>query len=57
MNILHTHERIVSDYEQYIDSFINIDDAGIRDVVETELKRGKLWPEKSSNASFPNQPN
>ena len=45
MNILHTHKRIVSDYEHYIESFINIDDAGIEEVVEAELKRGKLWPE------------
>lgn len=45
MNILQTHGRIVSDYEHYIESFINIDDAGIQGVVEAELKRGKLWPE------------
>ena len=45
MNIFDTHANIVSDYATYISSFIKIADPKIRDVVETELKLGKLWPE------------
>ena len=45
MNIFDTHASIVSDYATYISSFIKIADPKIRDVVETELKLGKLWPE------------
>jgi len=45
MNVFHTHSRIVSDYETYIRSFLNIADPKIRAVVEEELGKGKLWPE------------
>jgi len=45
MNVFQTHSRIVSDYENYIRSFLKIMDPKIREVVETELSRGKLWPE------------
>lgn len=45
MNVLDTHARIVSDYQTYIHSFLNIADPTIRAVVHEELNRGKLWPE------------
>lgn len=45
MNVFQTHSRIVSDYATYIRSFLKIADPKIRDVVEGELSKGKLWPE------------
>jgi ATP-dependent helicase YprA (DUF1998 family) len=45
MNIFETHSRIVSNYASYISSFIKIADHKIREVVESELSQGKLWPE------------
>jgi DEAD/DEAH box helicase len=45
MDVFQTHSRIVSDYENYIRSFLKIADAEIKQVVETELAKGKLWPE------------
>ena len=45
MNVLEVHKKIVSDYESYIRSFINIADPAIEQVVRTELEKGKLWPE------------
>lgn len=45
MNIFETHSRIVTDYESYIRSFLKIDDPIIRERVEVELRKGKLWPE------------
>ncbi|OQA86265.1 MAG: putative ATP-dependent helicase Lhr [bacterium ADurb.Bin236] len=45
MNVFQTHAQIVSDYENYIRSFLNISDEGIRNVVEDELRKKKLWPE------------
>ncbi|MGH8546050.1 MAG: DEAD/DEAH box helicase, partial [Gammaproteobacteria bacterium] len=45
MNVFETHSRIVSDYENYIRSFLKIADPTIRDKVENELRKGKLWPE------------
>jgi len=45
MNVFDTHEKIVNDYASYIRSFINIADPDIRNTVEQELSRGKLWPQ------------
>lgn len=45
MNVFETHHRIVGDYASYIRSFLNITDKEISDVVESELSRGKLWPD------------
>jgi hypothetical protein len=45
MNVFQTHTRIVSDYATYIRSFLKIADPQIREVVEGELGKGKLWPE------------
>jgi ATP-dependent helicase YprA (DUF1998 family) len=45
IDIFNLHSLIVDDYKSYIQSFININDADIREIVENELKKGKLWPE------------
>lgn len=45
MNVFETHAQIVDDYAKYIQSFINIADPIIRQVVQSELLRGKLWPQ------------
>ena len=45
MNIFETHSSIVSDYANYITSFLKIADPTIRERVEAELSQGKLWPE------------
>ena len=45
MNVIETHSRIIDDYETYIRSFLNIADPAIRLLVESELGKGKLWPE------------
>jgi superfamily II DNA/RNA helicase len=45
MDIFKTHSHIVTDYATYIRSFLKIADPKIREVVETELSKGKLWPE------------
>lgn len=45
MDIFQIHSEIVADYKSYIRSFINISDTAIRTAVETELEKGRLWPE------------
>ncbi len=45
MNVFETHSRIIDDYETYIRSFLNIADPAIKSLVESELAKGKLWPE------------
>ena len=39
------HEKVVSDYKNYIKSFINISDEEIRRKVSNTLEEGKLWPD------------
>ena len=41
MNIFKLRHEIMDDYESYINSFINIHDADIREKVESELNSGK----------------
>ncbi|TDQ33375.1 DEAD/DEAH box helicase [Zeaxanthinibacter enoshimensis] len=45
MNIFNLHDKIISDYKSYIESFLFIKDQIISDVVNSELEKGKLWPE------------
>ena len=45
MNIFEIHNAIMSDYQSYIRSFINIADEEIFKRVEQELDEGKLWSE------------
>ena len=44
-NIFDLHADILSDYKQFVSSFINISDEQIKTVVEKELYEGKFWPE------------
>ncbi|MHB8880003.1 MAG: DEAD/DEAH box helicase [Thermodesulfovibrionales bacterium] len=44
-NIFNLHSDILSDYKQFVSSFINIGDEQIRQVVEKEMQAGKFWPE------------
>ena len=45
MNVFDLRERLVSDYANYISSFIEIQDKRIRDYVDESLKAGLLWPD------------
>lgn len=45
MDALNLHSKIVSGYEEYIRSFIDIHDDDIRTKVEKDLSGNKLWPE------------
>jgi len=45
MNVLEVHKNVVEDYARYIRSFISISDVAIRETVEREISKGKLWPE------------
>ncbi len=45
MDVFALRNALVSDYADYINSFINIQDERIRCRVEHELQRGLLWPE------------
>ena len=45
MNIFQLHNRIINDYKSYIESFLFIKDKRIKDVVDSELDKDKLWPE------------
>ena len=37
-------EQLVGEYDQYINSFINVKDSRIKELVEREFKQGLLWP-------------
>ncbi|MCC6457080.1 MAG: DEAD/DEAH box helicase [Caldilineaceae bacterium] len=45
MNVFDLRDRLITDYAQYIRSFIHIQDGRIRQKVQDELERGLLWPE------------
>ena len=45
MDSFKIHGQVIADYREYIESFINIRDEEIRDVVEKALSEGRLWPE------------
>ena len=45
MDSFRIHKQVVSDYCDYIASFINIADETIRSVVDEALAKGRLWPE------------
>lgn len=45
MDVFALREKVVSDYKQYIESFIRIRDGRIDEFVQEELKKGALWPE------------
>ena len=45
MDILNFHKQLITNYKEYIHSFLNIKDKRISDFVSTEINEGKLWPE------------
>jgi ATP-dependent helicase YprA (DUF1998 family) len=45
MDVFALREKVVSDYKQYIESFVRIRDERIDGFVQDELKKGALWPE------------
>ncbi|HPI89404.1 MAG TPA: DEAD/DEAH box helicase [Spirochaetota bacterium] len=45
MDIFKIHEDIITDYKEYIKSFISIKDETIRHVVDEKIKSGELWPD------------
>lgn len=45
MDAFRLHNRVLSDYHDYVRSFLNIADPHVRAFVEEELARGRLWPE------------
>jgi superfamily II DNA/RNA helicase len=45
MNIFKIHDNIVTEYKEYIKSFINIKDEQIKAVVDEKIDSGKLWPD------------
>lgn len=47
-------EQLITDFAEYIQSFLKVRDAGIREWVESELNAGALWPEPllSLNPTF-----
>lgn len=45
MNIFQIHSEILSEYESYISSFIDINDDRIKDYITEYFKSHKLWPQ------------
>ncbi|MEJ2330802.1 MAG: hypothetical protein P8Z33_13310, partial [Gammaproteobacteria bacterium] len=45
MDVFELRHKLVSDYEAYTTSFVQINDERIRDYVATKLAEGLLWPE------------
>jgi len=45
IDVFNIHKDIINDYKSFVESFIFIDNANIRDEVEKGIKRGKFWPE------------
>ena len=54
VDVFALRDRLVSDYEEFTRSFINVRDPRIDDVVDRELSEGLLWPESliQLNPSF-----
>ena len=44
-SVFKIHESIVNDYKSYVSSFIQIQNDSIKDIVESDIELGKLWPE------------
>lgn len=45
MDVFGLRESVVSDYRQYVESFLRIRDDQVADFVEKEFQKGALWPE------------
>ncbi len=44
-DILNIHKDVLQDYKEFVESFINIKDDNIKNVVAHEMQDGKFWPE------------
>ena len=44
MDAFAVHRRLISDYRQFTEGFVDIQDANIRETVERESARGAQWP-------------
>ena len=44
-DVFKLHQGIIEEYKSFVNSFINIKDERIRSVVESEMAKGKFWPE------------
>ena len=45
MNIFQIRNNVIHDYNQYVESFLNIKNERIRQFVHNELAKGVLWPD------------
>jgi ATP-dependent helicase YprA (DUF1998 family) len=45
IDVFNLHRNIIEDYKSFVTSFINIKDDSIRKYVESEMNKGKFWPE------------
>jgi ATP-dependent helicase YprA (DUF1998 family) len=45
MNVFSFHQKVISNYESYIQSFLNIKDPRIGEFVDKEIHNKRLWPE------------
>jgi ATP-dependent helicase YprA (DUF1998 family) len=44
MNVFQLRNDLISEYDSYISSFVNINDERIRNYVDQEIEEGLLWP-------------
>ena len=44
-SIFNIQKAIIDDYKSYVSSFIQIQNDSIKDIVESDIELGKLWPE------------
>jgi len=45
IDVFNLHKDIIEDYKSFVNSFINIKNDSIRTFVESEMNKGKFWPE------------
>ncbi len=45
MNVFDFRDKIISDYDQYIESFVNISDSGVEEYVRSAFDSGSFWPD------------
>lgn len=45
MDVFDLRDKIVSDYQEYVSSFVQLQDSRIREYVQGQLNAGTLWPE------------
>lgn len=43
LDIFNLRDSILNDYQEYINSFLNIRDERVREFVQQELNKGELW--------------